>query len=83
MTAARSGHVDAARLLLERGARRGRARSWHGQTALMWAAAQGHPAMVRELLAHGADVNARSNVKNSGSGRSRPSRATNGCRRAA
>ena len=38
-----------------------RASSWHGQTALMWAAAQGHPAMLRELLAHGADVNARSN----------------------
>ena len=36
---------------------------WHGQTALMWAAAQGHPAMIRELVAHGADVNARSNVE--------------------
>ena len=36
---------------------------WHGQTALMWAAAQGHPAMIRELVARGADVNARSNVE--------------------
>jgi ankyrin repeat protein len=36
--------------------------SWHGETALMWAAAEGHPEMMRELIAHGADVNARSNV---------------------
>ena len=61
MTVARGGHVDAARLLLERGAAVDARENWHGQTALMWAAAQGHPAMLRELLAHGADVNARSN----------------------
>jgi ankyrin repeat protein len=47
--------------LLERGAEVDAREAWHGQTALMWAAAQGHPAMLRELLAHGADVNARSN----------------------
>jgi ankyrin repeat protein len=29
----------------------------------MWAAAQRHPAMIRGLLAHGADVNARSNFE--------------------
>jgi ankyrin repeat protein len=61
MTAARGGHVDAARLLIERGAEVDARELWHGQTALMWAAAQGHPAMLRELIAHGADVNARSN----------------------
>ena len=49
MTAARGGHVDAARLLLERGAEVDARERWHGQTALMWAAAQGHPAMLREL----------------------------------
>jgi uncharacterized protein len=58
---ARGGHVEAARLLLERGAKVDAREQWHGQTALMWAAAQGHPAMLRELLANGADVNARSN----------------------
>ncbi len=48
-------------LLIERGAEVDAREDWHGQTALMWAAAQGHPAMLRELLSHGADVNARSN----------------------
>ncbi len=60
MTAARGGHVEAARLLLARGAEVDARETWHGQTALMWAAAQGHPEMLRELIAHGADVNARS-----------------------
>src|SRR5690606_28608244 len=36
---------------------------WGGQTALMWAAAQGHPAMIRLLIKHGADVNARATVR--------------------
>jgi ankyrin len=61
MTAARTGAVPAARVLLARGAEVDRREQWHGQTALMWAAAQGHPDMIRELLQHGADVNARSN----------------------
>jgi ankyrin repeat protein len=29
----------------------------------MWAAAERHPAMMRDLIAHGADVNARSNLE--------------------
>ncbi len=64
MTAARTGNVEAARVLLAHGAPVDARESWRGQTALMWAAAQNHPAMVRELLAHGADVNARSAVQN-------------------
>jgi ankyrin repeat protein len=63
MTAARTGKVEAARVLLDRGAKVDAREEWHGQTALMWAAAQRHPDMVRELLAHGADVNARSNFE--------------------
>ena len=35
--------------------------AWHGQTALMWAAAEGHPAVVRALIEAGADIQARSN----------------------
>ena len=50
-------------MLLDRGATIDARESWHGQTALMWAAAQRHPAMVRELVSRGADVNARSNLE--------------------
>ena len=44
--------------------RRGRqcSEKWRGQTALMWAAAEGQAPMVKELAAHGADLNARSKV---------------------
>jgi len=35
---------------------------WHGETALMWAAAQKHPEMISALIAAGADVNAMSTV---------------------
>ena len=38
------------------------ARRRAGQTALMWAVAQKHPDVVKVLLAHGADVHARSEV---------------------
>ncbi len=38
------------------------ARATRGQTALMWAVAQKHPDVVKLLLAHGADVHARSKV---------------------
>jgi ankyrin repeat protein len=64
MTAARTGNVEAARVLLAHGASVDARESWRGQTALMWAAAQNHPEMVLALLSSGADVNARSAVQN-------------------
>jgi ankyrin repeat protein len=59
MVVARTGRVDAARLLIERGARVNARESFGGQTALMWAAAQKHPEMIRLLIENGADVDAR------------------------
>jgi ankyrin repeat protein len=56
--------VDAAAVLLRHGANVNAVEQWRGQTALMWAAAQNQPAMVKELVAHRADVNARSTVNN-------------------
>jgi uncharacterized protein len=62
MTVARTGVVEAAKVLLDHGAKVDAREEWHGQTALMWAVDEKHPAMVKELLAHGADVNAVSDV---------------------
>jgi ankyrin repeat protein len=64
MVVARTSQVDAARVLLKRGANVNAVEQWRGQTALMWAAAQQQPAMVKALLAAGANVNARSTVNN-------------------
>jgi ankyrin repeat protein len=62
MILARTSNVDAARLLLDHGAKVNATEKWRGQTALHWAAAQSQPAMVKELLHHHADPNARSTV---------------------
>ena len=62
MTVARTGAVDAAKVLLAHGAKVDSRESWHGETALMWAAAQSHPDMIKTLLAAGADINAASTV---------------------
>jgi ankyrin repeat protein len=56
MTAARSGQPEIMRLLLARGANVNARDKKFGQTALMWAA--GHPAAVRLLVEHGADLRA-------------------------
>ena len=40
--------------------------SVRGQTALMWAVLENHPAVVRLLLARGADVNAQTKVEHAG-----------------
>jgi ankyrin repeat protein len=60
MTCARTGTTDGVRALLSRGARVNDAETAHGQTALMWAASQGHPAVVKLLADAKADLGARS-----------------------
>ena len=62
MTASRTGSAGAVRALLSRRADPHAREHAHGQTALMWAAAQGHPEVVRLLLASGARVDDRSKV---------------------
>jgi ankyrin repeat protein len=62
MMAARSGRVEAVRVLLDHGAQVSPAETLRGTTALMWAAEQGHADVLRLLVEHGADVNAQSKV---------------------
>ena len=60
MGCSRTGDTPSVAALLAHDARVNETESGHDQTALMWAAAQGHPAIVRLLLDAGADVRARS-----------------------
>jgi ankyrin len=62
MTAARTGNVEAVRALLTAGANVNAKESVRGQTALMWAVGQQHPAVVNLLIEAGGDTRARSNV---------------------
>ena len=48
------------RMLLDRGADVNARENYKGQTALMWAAAERHPAVVKLLLDRGADWKVRS-----------------------
>ena len=64
MAVARTGNVEAATLLLDAGADVNAIELWGQQSALMWAAAQKHPAMIKLLIARGADVDARGAVRN-------------------
>jgi ankyrin repeat protein len=61
MTAARTGKVEAVKLLLAHGADVNATESVRRQTALMWAAAENHPDVIRVLAEAGATVGARSN----------------------
>ncbi len=63
MAVARVGNIDAAKRLLDAGADVNAKESWGGQTAIMWAAAQRQPEMIKLLAARGADVNARGVVR--------------------
>jgi ankyrin repeat protein len=60
MIVSRTSNVEAARLLLKRGAAVNVREKWRQQSPLMWAAAEGQPAMVKLLLEHRAEFNARS-----------------------
>jgi ankyrin repeat protein len=63
MTCAGSGVAEGVEALIGRGAAVNHAEPRRRQTALMWAAAGRHPDVVRTLLAHGADVRARSQAR--------------------
>jgi uncharacterized protein len=60
MLVARAGNVAAGRLLLQHGANVNAQENFRGQTALIWAAAESQPEMVKLLVGAHADVNARS-----------------------
>ena len=63
LAVARTGNVETARLLVEFGAAVDARERFGGQTALMWASARRHPEMIAFLVSKGADVNARSAVR--------------------
>jgi ankyrin repeat protein len=58
MTAARTGKADAVKMLLTHGANVNFKENKDGQTALMWAAAEGNTSTVDELIEFNADVHA-------------------------
>jgi uncharacterized protein len=60
---ARAGNLEAAKMLLRAGAHVDSRERFGGQTPLMWAVARRHPQMVELLVSKGADVNARSAVR--------------------
>ena len=63
LAVARTGDVAAAAVLLAAGAEIDARERWGGQTALMWAASQGHPEMITFLIENGADPDARGTVR--------------------
>ncbi len=63
MIAAASGSVDAAKVLLDKGAKIDAKESASGQTALIFAAALNRDAAIRLLAARGANLNASTNVR--------------------
>lgn len=64
MIIARTSNLPAAEELVRRGAMVDTVEQWHGQTALMWASAEHQAEMVKFLIKHGANVNARSKLNN-------------------
>jgi uncharacterized protein len=64
MVVARTGNLAAASRLIDAGADVNAKETWGGQSALMWAAAQSQPEMVKLLVAKGAEVDARGAIRN-------------------
>jgi ankyrin repeat protein len=62
MAASYSGTLDSVKLLLEAGAEVNATDQYQKQTALMWAATEGHAPIVEALLAAGADPNLKAHV---------------------
>jgi ankyrin repeat protein len=60
MTAARTGRVEVVQALLDAGAKVDAREQWHGESALHWAAAENHAAVVSLLLARGSNADERS-----------------------
>src|SRR6202034_3923245 len=58
MLAARTGNIDAMRVLLDHHADVNAKDTLRGTTALMWATDQSHPEAVKLLIEHGANVSA-------------------------
>ncbi len=63
MTAARAGVVGTVEALLVSGAEVNATERFKQQTALMWAVAQRHPAVVRSLVDAGANIHARTDSR--------------------
>src|SRR5262249_32171357 len=61
--AARSGSVGAVRSLIARHANVNAREHWLGETPMMWAAAENHADVVRELARAGAQIDARSDLQ--------------------
>ena len=59
----RAGNIEAATLLLKAGAKVDAREQFGEQTPLMWAVVRRHPEMVAFLIKNGADVNARSAIR--------------------
>ena len=64
MSAARTGVPEAVKALIAHGANVNAKESWQEQTALMFAAAENHAAVVKLLVDAGADLNVHSKVWN-------------------
>jgi ankyrin repeat protein len=63
LAVARSGKVEAAKLLLDAGADINAKENWGGQSAVMWAAAQSQPDMIKFLASRGAALDERGVIR--------------------